>query len=63
MKLAELEQELEKIREDRRKKENELNSIKNPVLKAQFTPGLNNLINEENKKLNEIEQTKFMLNQ
>jgi len=63
IKLAELEQELEKIREDRRKKENELNSIKNPVLKAQFTPGLNNLINEENKKLNEIEQTKFMLNQ
>ena len=54
--------ELDKIKEERRKREIEIEPINNPVLKAHLSSRLNNLIEEENRKSNEIEEIKSMIN-
>ncbi len=61
-KLDKLMDELQKIKEERRKREIEINPINNPVLKAHLSSRLNNLIEEEKKKINEIEEIKTLLN-
>lgn len=54
-KLSRLTDELQRIREDREKRESEIKNINNPVLKAHLTSRLNNLIEEENRKQSEID--------
>ena len=61
-KLAKLMDELERIREERHKREIEIQPINNPVLKAHLSSRLNNLIEEENRKANEIEELKSLMN-
>lgn len=62
-KLAQLEDELKRIKEERRKREIEISSINNPVLKKHLSSRLNNLIDDESKKTNEIEELKSLLNE
>lgn len=62
-KLANLIDELQKIKDDRETRENEIKNINNPVLKAHLTSRLNNLIEEENKKQSEIDEIKSLLNE
>lgn len=60
--LNKLMNELAKIQEDRKKREIDVQAINNPVLKARLSSTLNNLIEEENRKLDEIAQVKSMMN-
>lgn len=60
-KLSRLTDELQRIREDREKRESEIKNINNPVLKAHLSSRLNNLIDEENKKQSEIEEIRAQL--
>jgi hypothetical protein len=60
--LQRLNDELNTIQEKRMKQEQEIMPITNPVLKAHLLSRLNNLIDEENRKLQEIEHLKAMIN-
>lgn len=62
-KLLTLKDELQKIRDDREKRENEIKNINNPVLKKHLTSRLNNLIEEENRKQAEIDEVTAELNE
>ena len=62
-KLTALMDELERITEDREKREREIKNINNPVLKANFTTRLNNLIEDQNRKQSEIDELKEKLNE
>lgn len=62
-KLNKLMDELHRITEERKRREVEINPINNPVLKAHLSSRLNNLIEEENKKTNEINELKSLLNE
>lgn len=61
-KLSVLMDELQRITEDREKREREIKNINNPVLKANFTTRLNNLIEDQNRKQSEIDELKEKLN-
>lgn len=60
-KLNSLVDQLNKIQEERKRKEIEIQPINNPVLKTYLTSKLNNLIEEENKKQIEIKEIKKLL--
>ncbi|RNA23347.1 transcription initiation factor TFIID subunit 7 [Brachionus plicatilis] len=60
-KLNNLMEELNKIQEERRRKEIEIEPINNPVLKNYLTSKLNSLIEEENKKHIQVEELKKLL--
>ncbi len=62
-KLGQLMGELQRIRDDRSKRENEIKNINNPVLKAHLTSRLNNLIEDENRKQSEIDEIRSELNE
>ena len=62
-KLSVLTSEMEKISEDRKKREIEILSIKNPALKAVLMSKTNNLIEEESKKAAEIEAIQEQIQQ
>ena len=59
-KLNKLKDELQRIQEERKRKEIEINPINNPQLKALLTSRLNNLIEEERRKTEEIEEIKSL---
>jgi transcription initiation factor TFIID subunit 7 len=61
--LGSLHEDLKRIQEDRKKREIEISSINNPVLKAHLTSRLNILIDEEGKKLAKIDELKALLNE
>lgn len=56
--LNKLLDELAKIQEERKRREKEIAPINNPVLKAHLSSRLRVLLDEENKKRNEIEEIK-----
>lgn len=56
--LNKLLDELAKIQEERKRREIEIEPINNPVLKAHLSSRLRVLLDEENKKRNEIEEIK-----
>jgi hypothetical protein len=60
-KLNKLKDELQRIQEERKRKEIEINPINNPQLKALLTSRLNNLIEEERRKTEEIDEIKSLL--
>jgi len=60
-KLNKLLGEIQIIQEGGERREIEINPINNPVLKAHLSSRLNNLIEDENKKKKEIEQTQNLL--
>lgn len=60
-KLNKLRDELQRIQEERKRKEIEINPINNPVLKARLTSLLNNLIEEERRKTEEIDEILSLL--
>ena len=60
-KLNKLMDELQKLKDDRNKREIEINNINNPVLKAHLTSRLNSLIDEELRKNNEINELRALL--
>ena len=61
-KLSKLMDELQRIQEERKRREIEINPINNPVLKAHLSSRLNNLIDDEKRKTEEINEIKFLLN-
>jgi len=60
-KLSKLHEELDVIRLRKKKQEDEINHIGNPVLKGRLLPVLNEIIEEERLKTAEIEEVKAML--
>ena len=59
--LNELNSELNKKREQIRQQENQINQIPNPMLRKRFEEKLNNLMDEEKKMMDEIEQVRALL--
>lgn len=62
MKLDCLIEELKTIQDKKKKQEDEINQISNPVLKGRLLPILNEIIEEEKQKKNEIDQLKSKMN-
>lgn len=60
-KLNKLYGDLHRIQEERVKREDEIKHISNPGLKVRLSSRLNNLIDEENKTKNEIEELKSLM--
>jgi transcription initiation factor TFIID subunit 7 len=61
-KLNRLMDELDQIKSERKRREDEINAIPNPALRKHLQSRLNNLIEDENKKIDEIEELKSILN-
>ena len=61
-KLNRLMEELDQIKSERKRREDEINAIPNPALRKHLQSRLNNLIEDENKKMDEIEELKSNLN-
>ena len=59
--LNELNSELNKKREQIRQQENQINQIPNPMLRKRFEEKLNNLMDEERKMMDEIDQVRALL--
>ncbi len=60
--LQKLVGELSEIQDERKKREIEIQPINNPVLKAHLSSRLNKLIDDERKKMAEIDEIKSLLN-
>jgi transcription initiation factor TFIID subunit 7 len=60
-KLNRLMDELDQIKGERKRREDEINAIPNPALRKHLQSRLNNLIEDENKKMDEIEELKSNL--
>ena len=61
-KMNKLMDELDEIKVKRRKQEDEINQINNPVLKTRLMPLLNDLIEEEKNKNFEIDNLRSLMN-
>jgi transcription initiation factor TFIID subunit 7 len=61
--MSRLVDELDQIRVRKRKQEDEINQINNPVLKHRLLPLLNDLIEEEKNKNNEIDSLRSLMNE
>jgi transcription initiation factor TFIID subunit 7 len=60
-KLEQLLDDHEQVQVQRKRQEEEINQINNPVLKSRLLPRLNELIDEESRKLGEIENLRHTL--